>query len=99
MNICGCLVHALSDAPETIARQMEALDGVEIHARSDDGRYVVVVEDTDNQAAAEAIMQLHQIPGVISVTLTYHHFEDPQAMARPGLHLPNSAGEQTNDRI
>ena len=28
--------------------------------------------------ASDLIMELHQIPGVISVTLTYHHFEDLQ---------------------
>ena len=28
-------------------------------------------------------MSLHQIPGVITVTLTYHHFEDLDEPDRP----------------
>lgn len=76
MNICGCVVHvapkALASARPTIA----AMDGVEIHAETEDGRLVVVVEDTDARKASEAIMDLHQITGVLSVTLNYHHFED-----------------------
>ncbi len=55
---------------------MEAVEGVEIHARSEDGRLVLVVEDTADQTAADKIMAIHQIPGVISLTLHYHHFED-----------------------
>ena len=45
----------------------------------DEGRFVVVVEDTKDRMASEIIMDLHQIPGVVSLTLTYHHFEE----ARP----------------
>ncbi len=55
---------------------MEKFRGVEVHAQSDDGRIVVVVEDTPDRFASETIMDLHQIPGVISLTLTYHHFEE-----------------------
>lgn len=76
MNICGCVVHIapkdLGQAQPTIA----AMAGVEIHAETGDGRLVVVVEDTDAGPASERIMALHQVPGVLSVTLNYHHFED-----------------------
>ena len=30
---------------------------------------------TPERRAADIIMDLHQIPGVLGVTLTYHHFE------------------------
>lgn len=76
MNICGCLVHASSRSVDSVRDQINALNGVEIHADGEDGRLVVVVEDTPEKIASELIMELHQIPGVISVTLTYHHFED-----------------------
>ena len=76
MNICGCLVHTAPGlAPEALAA-MRATEGVEVHAQTDDGRFVVVVEDTKERFASETIMNLHQIPGVISLTLTYHHFEE-----------------------
>ena len=76
MNICGCLVHVMPERIEKAREAIERVDGVEVHASSDDGRLVVVVEDTDTHLASEIIMDLHQIPGVISLTLTYHHFED-----------------------
>ncbi|WP_425085235.1 chaperone NapD [Ruegeria profundi] len=84
MNICGCLVHVAPDAAKTAQEAMLGFDGVEIHATAEDGRVVVVVEDTPEKLASETIMDLHQIPGVISLTLTYHHFED-LAETRPHL--------------
>jgi len=76
MNICGCLAHVVPDQAEAAAVAMKETPGVEVHAKSEDGRFVVVVEDTPSRLASETIMDLHQIPGVISLTLTYHHFED-----------------------
>lgn len=84
MNICGCLVHVAPNAADTARDAMARVNGVEIHAVSEDGRFVVVVEDTEDRLASETIMDLHQIPGVISLTLTYHHFED-LAETRPHL--------------
>ncbi|MCY4052227.1 MAG: chaperone NapD [Gammaproteobacteria bacterium] len=76
MNICGCLVHTKPEFASSAIMTMEKFRGVEVHAQSDDGRIVVVVEDTPDRFASETIMDLHQIPGVISLTLTYHHFEE-----------------------
>ncbi|NOD64344.1 MULTISPECIES: chaperone NapD [unclassified Ruegeria] len=76
MNICGCLVHIAPDHTDAARAAMTGTQGVEVHAEAEDGRFVVVVEDTADRLASETIMDLHQIPGVISLSLTYHHFED-----------------------
>ncbi len=77
MNICGCLVQV---APRYLAAArdaLEAMDGVEIHAEAEGGRLVVVVEDTGDRFASDIIMDIHHVPGVASLTLNFHHFEDP----------------------
>ena len=76
MNICGCLVHVAPDRAEAARVAITETQGVEVHAEAEDGRFVVVVEDTSARLASETIMDLHQIPGVISLSLTYHHFEE-----------------------
>lgn len=76
MNICGCLVHIAPASLRAARTQMDAMDGVEVHAETEDGRLVVVVEDTGEALASDIIMALHQVPGVLSLTLNYHHFED-----------------------
>lgn len=78
MNICGCLIHAAPGTAQGVAGAANAMDGVEVHATTEDDRLIVVVEDTAEKTAAEVIMDMHQIPGVLSLALTYHHFEDPQ---------------------
>ena len=99
MNICGCLLHATPDRSDTLAQELEAMAGVEVHGRSDDGRFVVVVEDIVDRSASEIIMALHQIPGVVSLTLNYHHFEDTGSRTRPDPHDLVPAGAQTHDSI
>lgn len=76
MNICGCLVHVLPEKADEAAAAMNRTPGTEVHMRTEEGRFVVVVEDTQERFASDTIMELHQIPGVVSLTLTYHHFED-----------------------
>ena len=100
MNICGCLVHVAPAHVERAARDIECFEGVEVHATSADGRLVVVVEDTADRLASEIIMALHQVPGVISLTLTYHHFEDvAKARATSQTMSQPQAGGQAYDRF
>ena len=98
MNICGCLVHARPEAAAQVEQDLSAIDGVEIHGRSEDGRFVVVVEDIADKRASDIIMDLHQVPGVLSLTLTYHHFEElPEPQVLP--QRTSQSGAQTHDHL
>lgn len=74
VNICGCLVHSVPEMTDNVIAAINEIEGGEVHAH-EDGRIVVTVEDTETQNASDQIMDMHQIPGVLTVTLTYHHFE------------------------
>lgn len=74
VNICGCLVHSIPEMTDNVIAAINEIEGGEVHAH-EDGRIVVTVEDTESQNASDQIMDMHQIPGVLTVTLTYHHFE------------------------
>ncbi|MCE6959863.1 chaperone NapD [Cereibacter sphaeroides] len=78
LNICGCLVQTLPDRTEAVIAAIDATEGGAVHAH-EPGRIVVTIEDTETRRASDQIMDLHQIPGVIGVTLAYHHFETPEA--------------------
>lgn len=75
LNICGCLVHTMPEMTESVIEAINATGGGEVHAH-ENGRIVVTVEDTPSQRASDQIMEMHQIPGVLTITLTYHHFEE-----------------------
>ena len=97
MNICGCLIFVQPNRMVELRRTFDAIEGVEVHAETDDGRFIVVVEDTPTHMASETIMDLHQIPGVISLTLTYHNFEEEGARhLRPSQ---PAAGDQVQDHF
>jgi nitrate reductase NapD len=65
----------MPDMTEQVMSAIEATEGGEVHAHKG-GRIVVTVEDTADLRASEQIMEMHQIPGVLTITLTYHHFEE-----------------------
>ncbi len=90
MNICGCLVHVVPTAVPEARAQIEAFDGVEVHAQTDDGRLVVVVEDTETAFASDILMKLHQVPGVITLTINYHHFEELPHRPSPAVPHPET---------
>ncbi len=96
MNICGCLIHVAPNFVTEATSAIAASPGTEIHAQSEDGRFVVVVEDTDDKLASETIMDLHQIPGVVSLTLTYHHFED---LSETSQHPEFKTGDRSHDHL
>lgn len=75
LNICGCLVHTMPEKTAEVISAINATEGGEVHAH-EDGRIIVTVEDTEDKRASEQIMDMHQIPGVLTVTLTYHSFEE-----------------------
>lgn len=84
-NICGVLLKVRPDAVDFVSGVIATTNGTELHATTDDGQMVVTVEDTPDMAAHDRIMSLHQLPGVMSFTLSYHHFEplgdeQPQAI-------------------
>lgn len=75
VNICGVLVHARPDLLPAVEAALGRLPGTEIHAAADEGKLVVVVEDTADALAGNTINRINDIQGVLSVALVYHHFD------------------------
>lgn len=75
MHISGVLVHAKPDRLPQIRDSLSHIDGVEIHAGNEEGKLIVTVEREDEGATASVFEQFYQIPGLLSATMVYHHFE------------------------
>ena len=52
------------------------MPGVEIHARSPEGKVVVTLEDDDTEAAANRYVALHGVPGVAAVAMVYQYSDE-----------------------
>ena len=75
VNIAGVLVHARVGELDSVRKDLAGLPGVDLHQAMDGGRLVITVEDLDDTSAADTILAVHRIPGVIAAALVYHHFE------------------------
>lgn len=75
MNISGVLVHIRPELADVVMSQLSDLSGVEVHAATDDGRLVVTIEN-DSGLMFDTMNSFHDIEGVLSASLIYHHFDD-----------------------
>jgi periplasmic nitrate reductase NapD len=78
MDIASAVVHAAPGRRDEVRAGLERLRGVEIHAETPDGRFVVTAEDTPEGSAADAIIQLHRLDGVLTAAMVYQYCDDEQ---------------------
>lgn len=76
MPISGVLVTCHPQRCAAAAESLSALPGVEVHDILSLGRIVVVIEADDVETEVELVSRMHEIEGVNSVRLAYHHFGD-----------------------
>jgi nitrate reductase NapD len=77
MDIASAVVHAAPGRRDEVRVQLERLRGLEIHAETPDGRFIVTAEDTAEGSAADTVMQLNRLDGVLSAAMVYQ-YSDPQ---------------------
>lgn len=93
MNISSVVVRAHPDKLAAVQNALAALPGVEIHAVSEEARIAATIEDRDSQRAADTYVGLHQLPGVLAVTLIYQYDDAEGVAVPPGLlDRPDDAG-------
>lgn len=76
MSICGLVIHASPGNGDNVVSALVALDGVEVHEATEDGRLVVTVDNPDDGEAAKVLDSFRTIDGVLSTSLVYTHFEE-----------------------
>ena len=78
MSICSLVVHTKPENINIVSERLSALDGVEIHAASEQGKLVVTVDHPDRQVCSDNIMAMQNLTGVLSASLVYEHFEESE---------------------
>jgi len=74
-NVCGVLVMARPECLPRVEQDLEALPGVEVHARGEGGKLVVTVEGPFGRECADTITQMALVDGVVSTSLVYHEID------------------------
>ncbi len=75
INVCGVLVFTRPEHMETVRTQLEAEDGIEVHAAKDDGHLVVTVEKEDQQQTGETLNRIQAMDHVITASMVYQYFD------------------------
>lgn len=75
MNISGVLVHVQPKRMDALCVELNATEGVEVHAATD-GKLVVTVENEKLNALADQVMAFQHLKGVMSVAMVYHESDD-----------------------
>ena len=76
MNISGVLVKAYPENISTIEKVISQMEGVEVHGNNEDGRIVITVEQESANNISDTLVQIQDVPGVLSAAMIYHQFED-----------------------
>ena len=85
MSICSLVVFTNPEATEKVKANIEKREGCEVPGY-EAGKLVVLMDHPSREVMSQTIMDIHNIPGVISVSLVYEYFEDT-----------SSNGEQKNE--
>lgn len=72
-QIASAIVSSLPGRKETLRARLTALPGLEIHAETPDGRFIVTVEDTAAASAGDTLLALHRIEEVLAAALVSHY--------------------------
>ncbi|MBV5265756.1 chaperone NapD [Pinisolibacter aquiterrae] len=81
MNVIGVLVHAVPERVSEVEIEIAAMDGVEVHAATGDGRLVVTAVDIGERFASDSLMAMNHVAGVIGTSLVYHASEPDDVAA------------------
>lgn len=95
MKIISLVLKFLPEHAATIAPLIDAVPGASVQLDNGDGRMIVLIEDGEGYSTADSIIQVHQVPHLMSVTLAYEYTDDdlpPEAFDfAPTRALPASA--------
>jgi len=76
MNISGIVVHARPGDSAGLADSLQRMPGVDVHTVTDDGRIVITVEDTPENEPPDTLMNVQNLPGVLSAAMVYNYCDE-----------------------
>ncbi len=76
MTICSLVVLARPQNIEEVNNLLNAMDGVEVHARNEQGKMVISIDHPSREYCSKAMTNMSHMNGVMSISLVYEYQED-----------------------
>ena len=74
-HISSLVVHVHPESRAAASARIAALEGVEIHGASDEGKLVVVLETASEADILTHMAAINEIPGIVATSLIYHEID------------------------
>lgn len=81
MSISGLVIHAHPERTQEVRARLAELEGVDIHAVGEDGRMVVTLDSASDRKAADTLMDMQKLEGVLNASLVYNQFENTSSQS------------------
>lgn len=79
VHISSLVVHVRPERCADLRAAIAALDGAEVHAGTEDGKLVVVLETDSDAETIARIAAINEMKGTIAASLIYHEIDaDPE---------------------
>ncbi|MCP3867653.1 MAG: chaperone NapD [Gammaproteobacteria bacterium] len=76
MAICSLVVQVEPTRLETVTQSLESMEGVEVHARNEQGKVVVSIDHPSRDYCSDTMVNISRISGVMSSSLVFEYQED-----------------------
>lgn len=81
MNYSGVLVSAFPGCYDEMLRELDTIEGVEVHQKDPDhNRCIIVIEAPDVTAEVDLFQVVSNLSSVVDAALVVHNFEDDVAV-------------------
>lgn len=81
MNISSVIVIPHPDHVEAVRHGLSAIECVELHAVSPEGKMIVTIEAEGDAVTTRTYETISQLDGVMSASMVYHqHESDPETV-------------------
>lgn len=74
-HVTSLVVHATPKAVSEVETKIRALEGAEIHAVTDEGKFVITLEGDTQRSILDNVEAINALEGVLNSSLIYHQVE------------------------
>jgi nitrate reductase NapD len=75
VHISSLVVHVRPERCTAVRDEIAALEGAEVHAGTEDGKLVVVLETQSEAETIARIAAINEMQGTIAASLIYHEID------------------------
>lgn len=73
-HVASVIVRAFPEQIVAVEQRINALAGVEVHQRADNGKLVVTIESDSHKGISAATDLIYDIESVVDVSAVYHEY-------------------------